>query len=144
MGQNRTWLLRHRRQQPECKYARYQCQAHKVLCLPDVRSACRYRRLCLLPSCRLRFTLPCKRSRNECDRFIHHRRHDAFRRFGNIIGTLFGVISLSTIKNIVSSLGLDDAWWTNITVAAMICLFLVIQSVVLSRKNKKRHKHKPH
>ena len=77
----RTWLLRHRRQQPECKYAWYQCQAHKVLCLPDVRSACRYRRLCLLPSCRLRFTLPCKRSRNECDCLIHHRRHNAFRRF---------------------------------------------------------------
>ena len=57
---------------------------------------------------------------------------------GNIIGPLFGVISLSTIKNIVSSLGLDDAWWTNFTVAAMICLFLVIQSVVLSRKNKKK------
>lgn len=56
---------------------------------------------------------------------------------GNIIGTFFGVLSLGTIKNIVSSLGLDDAWWTNITVAAMICLFLVIQSVVLSRKNKK-------
>ena len=55
---------------------------------------------------------------------------------GNIIGTLFGVLSLSTIKNIVSSLGLDEAWWTNITVAAMICLFLVIQSIVLSRKNK--------
>lgn len=55
---------------------------------------------------------------------------------GNIIGTLFGVLSLSTIKNIVSSLGLDEAWWTNITVAAMICLFLVIQSLVLSRKNK--------
>ena len=55
---------------------------------------------------------------------------------GNIIGTLFGVLSLSTIKNIVSSLGLDEAWWTNITVAGMICLFLVIQSLVLSRKNK--------
>lgn len=55
---------------------------------------------------------------------------------GNIIGTFFGVLSLATIKNIVSSLGLDDAWWTNITVAAMICLFLVIQSVVLMRKNK--------
>lgn len=55
---------------------------------------------------------------------------------GNIIRTLFGVLSLSTIKNIVSSLGLDDAWWTNITVAAMICLFLVVQSLVLSRKNK--------
>lgn len=55
---------------------------------------------------------------------------------GNVVGTFFGVLSLNTIKNIVSSLGLDEAWWTNITVAAMICLFLVIQSVVLLRKNK--------
>lgn len=55
---------------------------------------------------------------------------------GNIIGTFFGVLSLSTIKNIVSSLGLDEAWWTNITVAAMICIFLLVQSLVLSRKNK--------
>ena len=55
---------------------------------------------------------------------------------GNIAGTMFGVLSLSTIKNIVASLGLDEAWWTNITVAAMICLFLVIQSLVLARKNK--------
>ena len=55
---------------------------------------------------------------------------------GNIIGTLFGVLSLNTIKSIVSSLGLDEAWWTNITVAAMICLFLVVQCLVLSRKNK--------
>lgn len=57
---------------------------------------------------------------------------------GNVLGTFFGVLSLSTIKNIVSSLGLDEAWWTNITVAAMICLFLVIQSVVLLRKNKNK------
>ncbi|MBQ8003276.1 MAG: sugar ABC transporter permease YjfF [Clostridia bacterium] len=57
---------------------------------------------------------------------------------GNIVGTFFGVLSLSTIKNIVSSLGLDEAWWTNITVAAMICVFLVVQSVVLLRKNKKK------
>ena len=53
---------------------------------------------------------------------------------GNIIGTLFGVLSLSTIKNIVTMLGLDDAWWTNITVALMICIFLVVQSIVLLRK----------
>ena len=55
---------------------------------------------------------------------------------GNIIGTFFGVLSMSTIKNIVASLGLDGAWWTNITVAAMLCLFLLVQSVLLSRKNK--------
>lgn len=56
---------------------------------------------------------------------------------GNIIGTLFGVLSLSTIKNIVSALGFDEAWWTNITVASMICVFLVIQSIVLKRKANK-------
>lgn len=53
---------------------------------------------------------------------------------GNIIGTLFGVLSLSTIQNIVSSAGLDQAWWTGITIAAMLCLFLVIQSVVMARR----------
>jgi len=53
---------------------------------------------------------------------------------GNIIGTFFGVLSLSTIQNIVSSAGLDQAWWTGITIAAMLCLFLVVQSVVMARK----------
>ena len=55
---------------------------------------------------------------------------------GNIIGTLFGVLSLSTIQNIVSSAGLDEAWWTGITVAAMLCIFLVIQSLIMARKRK--------
>ncbi len=55
---------------------------------------------------------------------------------GNLIGTLFGVLSLSTIQNIVASAGLDDAWWTGITIAAMLCIFLLIQSVVMSQKKK--------
>jgi len=55
---------------------------------------------------------------------------------GNIIGTLFGVLSLSTIQNIVASAGLDQAWWTGITIAAMLCLFLVVQSIVLVRKRR--------
>lgn len=59
---------------------------------------------------------------------------------GNIIGTLFGVLSLATIQNIVSSAGLDQAWWTGITIAAMLCLFLVIQSVVMARKSKANKK----
>ena len=57
---------------------------------------------------------------------------------GNIIGTFFGVLSLSTIKNIVSQLGFDEAWWTNITVAIMICIFLLIQSIVMRRKTKSK------
>ncbi len=55
---------------------------------------------------------------------------------GNIIGTLFGVLSLSTIQNIVSSAGLDQAWWTGITIAAMLCIFLLIQSVVMAQKKR--------
>ncbi len=55
---------------------------------------------------------------------------------GNIIGTFFGVLSLSTIQNIVTSAGLDDAWWTGITIAGMLCLFLVLQSVIMARKHR--------
>ena len=55
---------------------------------------------------------------------------------GNIIGTLFGVLSLSTIQNIVSSAGFDQAWWTGITIAGMLCLFLLIQSVIMAKKKK--------
>lgn len=55
---------------------------------------------------------------------------------GNIIGTFFGVLSLSTIQNIVASAGFDQAWWTGITRAVMLCLFLVIQSVVVAHKKK--------
>lgn len=55
---------------------------------------------------------------------------------GNIIGTFFGVLSLSTIQNIVSSAGLDEPWWIGITIAAMLCLFLIIQSVVMTIRKK--------
>ncbi len=55
---------------------------------------------------------------------------------GNPVGALFGVLSLSTIQNIVTTAGLDDAWWTGITIAAMLCLFLVVQSVIMVRKKR--------
>ncbi len=56
---------------------------------------------------------------------------------GNVLGTFFGVLSLSTIQNIVSSAGFDQAWWSGITRAVMLCLFLVIQSVVMSARKKR-------
>ena len=55
---------------------------------------------------------------------------------GNIAGTLFGVMTLGTILQIVSAAGLGEAWWVGITRAAMLCLFLVVQSVVMARKKK--------
>ena len=55
---------------------------------------------------------------------------------GNVVGSFFGVLSLSTIQNIVANAGLDKAWWTGITIAAMLCIFLLIQSIVMWLKKK--------
>ena len=55
---------------------------------------------------------------------------------GNIIGTLFGVLSLSTIQNIVSNAGLGQAWWTGITIASLLCIFLVIQRVGMAQRKR--------
>ncbi|MCI8306676.1 MAG: sugar ABC transporter permease YjfF [Lachnospiraceae bacterium] len=55
---------------------------------------------------------------------------------GNIIGTFFGVLSLSTIQIIVATAGLGEAWWTNITIASMLCIFLILQSVIMAWKHR--------
>ena len=57
---------------------------------------------------------------------------------GSVIGTFFGVLTLSTIKSIVATSGLRDPWWQSITTGAMLCLFILLQSVVLMRRSKKR------
>ena len=58
---------------------------------------------------------------------------------GNVAGTLFGTMTLTTIKKIVVSSGLNDPWWQSITTGGMLCFFILLQSVVLGRraKNKK-------
>ncbi len=56
---------------------------------------------------------------------------------GSVIGTFFGVLTLSTIKSIVATSGLRDPWWQSITTGAMLCLFILLQSLVLMRRNKK-------
>ena len=55
---------------------------------------------------------------------------------GNVIGTFFGVLTLTTIKNIVTTSGLRDPWWQSITTGAMLCFFILLQSVVLSHRGK--------
>ncbi len=55
---------------------------------------------------------------------------------GNVVGTLFGVLSLMTINNIVRASGLRDPWWQSITTGLMLCFFILLQSVVLSVREK--------
>ena len=59
---------------------------------------------------------------------------------GNVIGTFFGVMTLTTIKNIVTTSGLRDPWWQSITTGAMLAFFIILQSVVLSHRGRKAKK----
>ncbi len=55
---------------------------------------------------------------------------------GNVFGTFFGVLTLSTIKSIVTTSGLREPWWQSITTGAMLCFFILLQSVILSIRSK--------
>ena len=59
---------------------------------------------------------------------------------GNVIGTLFGVMTLTTIKSIVTVSGLSEPWWQSITTGAMLCFFILLQSVVLSYRGQSKRK----
>ena len=58
---------------------------------------------------------------------------------GNVIGTFFGTLTLTTIKKIVVSSGLNQPWWQSITTGGMLCFFIILQSVVLKRRQKRRN-----
>jgi len=56
---------------------------------------------------------------------------------GNVVGTLFGVLTLLTIDNVVRVVPqLREPWWQEITTGAMLTFFLLMQSIVLWRRGK--------
>ena len=57
---------------------------------------------------------------------------------GAMLGTLFGVLTLATIKAIVTAARLNAPWWQSITTGAMLCFFILLQSVVLSMRGKRK------
>ena len=57
---------------------------------------------------------------------------------GNVIGTFFGTMTLTAIKKIVVTSGLKDPWWQSITTGLMLFFFIVLQSIVLSRRGRKK------
>jgi simple sugar transport system permease protein len=56
---------------------------------------------------------------------------------GNVFGTLFGVLTTGIALYVVTAIGSQDPWWPQITRAAMLCFFIVLQSVICSRKKGK-------
>ena len=59
---------------------------------------------------------------------------------GNVIGTFFGSMILATIQKIIALSPLNASWWQDMANGAMLCFFIILQSVVLMRKNKSRKK----
>lgn len=55
---------------------------------------------------------------------------------GNVIGTLFGVLTLMTINNIVLASGLREPYWQSITTGLMLTFFILLQSIVLKIRDK--------
>ena len=55
---------------------------------------------------------------------------------GNIFGTVFGVLTSGIVLLVVTAIGSQDPWWPQITRAGMLCFFIVLQSIICSRKKK--------
>jgi len=55
---------------------------------------------------------------------------------GNAFGTLIGVLTKATIETFVSFQGNISSWWSKIIIAALLAVFIIIQSLLARRKQK--------
>lgn len=56
---------------------------------------------------------------------------------GNVFGSLFGVLIKATIETFVSFQGNLSSWWAKIIIAALLAFFIVLQSILAKRKERK-------
>ena len=61
---------------------------------------------------------------------------------GNVIGTFFGAMILATIQKIIALSPLNASWWQEMASGAMLSFFILLQSLVLMRKNRSKRKTK--
>ncbi len=57
---------------------------------------------------------------------------------GNVIGSLFGVLITGTIHTLVTTNGKLLSSWANIATAALLCFFIVLQSIFAYVKNRSK------
>ena len=55
---------------------------------------------------------------------------------GTPIGSMFGVLIKGTISSLITAQGTLSSWWVRIVLSALLCFFIVLQSVFASLKNK--------
>ena len=54
---------------------------------------------------------------------------------GNVIGSFFGAMILATIQKIIFLSPLNASWWQDMANGAMLCFFILLQSVILMRRS---------
>lgn len=57
---------------------------------------------------------------------------------GFITGTVFGVLIQGVIQTLIMFQGTLSSWWTKIAVAFLLCLFIVLQRVIVAQKDSKK------
>lgn len=62
---------------------------------------------------------------------------------GNVFGTFFGALILATIQKIIALSPLNESWWQEMASGAILGLFIILQSIILSNrgKHKKAEEH---
>lgn len=55
---------------------------------------------------------------------------------GSVIGSLFGVLIKGTIESLITFQGSLSSWWTKIAIAALLCFFIILQSIFATLKSK--------
>lgn len=58
---------------------------------------------------------------------------------GTVVGTFFGVLIKATIETYIRCNGTLSSWWNKIVLSALLCFFIVLQSVFTMIKNKKKN-----
>ena len=56
---------------------------------------------------------------------------------GSPVGSLFGVLIKGTLASLITTQGTLSSWWVRISLSALLCFFIVIQTVITSRSKKK-------
>ncbi len=56
---------------------------------------------------------------------------------GTPFGTIFGVLIKGTISSLITTQGTLSSWWVRIVLSALLCFFIVLQSVLRNLKKKR-------
>lgn len=57
---------------------------------------------------------------------------------GFMTGTLFGVLIQGVIQTLIMFQGTLSSWWTKIAIAALLCIFIVLQRLITARKESRK------